>query len=172
MDEDRVVVAEVLRPRGIRGEVVARPQSDVPGRLEQLRHLRGYLLDGSVIPLQVVSAWVYKDHWVFRFSGIESVEAANRLRGADLCVPRSERGELAVGEYFRSDLLGCSVTNAATGETIGTVQGWQQHGGSTPLMEVRTVDRQVLVPFAPDLCSVSLVDRTIQVTVPDGLLEL
>ena len=37
MDVDRVILAEILRPRGNRGEVLARSLTDVPGRLESLK---------------------------------------------------------------------------------------------------------------------------------------
>ena len=171
MDRERVVVAEILRARGIRGEVIARSQTDVPGRLEHLKTVSAGLPDGSVLPLQLLQAWKHKGDWVLKFAGIDSRDDAERLRGADLWVPLSNRGELAEGEFFRSDLVGCVVIDRRSGEQAGVVAGWQQYGGA-PLMEVKSAERERLIPFVGSLCEVDLTARTIRTELPEGLLDL
>jgi 16S rRNA processing protein RimM len=52
--------------------------------------------------------------------GIDSIEAAQLLRGAELCVPRSWLPALAPGEYYVTDLPGLAVVTSA-GEPVGTV---------------------------------------------------
>jgi 16S rRNA processing protein RimM len=172
VDSEKVVVAEIVRPRGLRGELVARSQSDVPGRLPRLEKAYAALADGSTVEVRMAGAWQHKDNWVLKFAGVESSEAAERFRGADLWVPYSERASLGEGEFFRSDLIGCSVMNAKSGECVGTVSGWQQHGGGVPLMEVRRAEGEGLVPFVSALAEVDLAARTIRMELPEGLLEL
>ena len=171
MNLDNVVVAEILRPRGNRGEVVARSQTDVPGRLESLKSAYTRLTDGSDTRVEITAAWPHKNEWVLKFEGVDSIDAAERFRGADLWVPPAERGALAPGEFFQSDLIGCQVVDTATGQAIGFVTGWQQHGGP-PLMEVAADKRELLIPFLAPLCSVNLDERSIRVDVPEGLLDL
>ena len=171
MGRERVVIAEVLRPRGVRGEVLVRPQTDVPGRMEHLETAIARLTDGSDTPVKVNAAWRHKAIWVLKFVGVESIEAAERFRGADLWVPFADRGTLAEGDFFRSDLIGCEVFDRRTGQRLGPVAGWQQWGGP-PLMEVTVQGREALIPFVGALCDVDLEERTIRVNLPDGLLDL
>jgi 16S rRNA processing protein RimM len=171
MNPERVVVAEIVRPRGRRGEVVARRQSDVPGRLEHLREAQAEFPDGSSIPVEITEAWPHKDVWILKFSGIDSIKGAEGLRGADLWIPLAERGTLPDGDLFCSDLIGCRVIDTRTGDCAGTVQGWQEYGGP-PLMEVSDGVCERLVPFVRALCEVDLAARTIKTELPQGLLDL
>jgi 16S rRNA processing protein RimM len=171
MDRERVVIAEVLRPRGNRGEMLVLAQTDVPGRIEQLKSATARLTDGSDVPVEISRAWPHRGDWVVKLAGVDSIEAAQRFRGADLWVPFTDRGILAGGDFFRSDLVGCEVFDRATGERLGTVEGWQQYGGP-PLMEVTIQGREVLIPFVKALCDVDLGQGTIRVDLPEGLLDL
>jgi 16S rRNA processing protein RimM len=172
MDLERVVVAEILRPRGNRGEVLARSQTDVPGRLENLKRAVARLADGSDVPVEIAAAWAHKGDWVLKFVGIDSIDAAERFRRAELWVSLPNRGTLPEGEFFQTDLVGCTVTDAATGRCLGAVAGWQQYGGP-PLMEVSVDGREVLIPFVGSICRrIDLAARTITVEVPEGLLDL
>jgi 16S rRNA processing protein RimM len=172
MDLERVVVAEILRPRGNRGEVLAKSQTDVPGRLENLKRAVARLADGSDVPVEIAAAWAHKGDWVLKFVGIDSIDAAERFRRAELWVSLPNRGTLPEGEFFQTDLVGCTVTDAATGRCLGAVAGWQQYGGP-PLMEVSVDGREVLIPFVGSICRrIDLAARTITVEVPEGLLDL
>jgi 16S rRNA processing protein RimM len=171
MNPEKVVLAQIMRTRGIRGEVVAHSLTDVPGRFEQLKSARLELTDGSDLSLDITAAWKHQGKWVLKFSGIDSPEAAQRLCGADLWVPRAERGQLEPGSFFRSDLIGCTVINAKSGERVGLVEGWQEYGGP-PLMEVSENGRERLIPFVGQSCEVDLAARTIRAELPEGLLDL
>jgi 16S rRNA processing protein RimM len=171
MDSERVVIAEIMRPRGNRGELMVRSQTDVPGRLENLKRAQVRLADGSDVELDVEETWEHKGDWVVKFAGVDSINAADRFKGADVWVSRSERASLPEGDFFQSDLLGCSVIDAA-GNRLGSVEGWQRFGGP-PLLEVSVDGREVLVPFVDAICrKVDLEARAITVDLPEGLLEL
>jgi 16S rRNA processing protein RimM len=174
---ERVVLAEIHRPRGIRGELVARSLTDVPGRLKELKAAWVQLADGSDMEVTLEEAWEHRGDWVFKFAGVDSANDAERFRGADLWVPRSERAPLPDGEYFESDLIGFRVVEVSSGQVIGAVSAWQHYGGPS-LMEVKRIDegkvgRELLVPFVPAICRrVDLEAGTIEVDLPEGLLEL
>lgn len=170
--EERVVVAEILRERGNIGEVLARSVSDVPGRVESLRKAQLRLPDGTDRAVTVESAWLHGENWVLKFAGVDSIDAARRLRGGDLSIPRQERGALPEGQYFQSDLLGCKILDEKDGRVLGVVEGFEQYGGPL-LLQVNADGREVLIPFVPAICvSVTLSDRAISVDLPEGLLDL
>jgi 16S rRNA processing protein RimM len=173
MDRERVIIAEILRPRGNRGELLAKSESDVAGRFEQLKRAHARLVDGSDVLLNIESAWSHKTGWVLKFVGIDSISAAERFRGADLWLPLAERGALGQGEFFQSDLIGCNLVERATGKCLGVVEGWQQYGGGNLLMEVNIGGRPVLIPFVSSICvEMDIAGRTISVDLPQGLLDL
>jgi 16S rRNA processing protein RimM len=172
MDDERVVIAEILRERGNIGEVLARSVSDVTGRMEALGQVQLRMPDGSDQALTVEAAWLHKGNWVLKFAGVDSIDAAKRLRGADLWVPRTERGSLPEGEYFQSDLLGCRVLDGKDGRVLGMVETFEQYGGPL-LLGVKTETGEVLIPFVPAICvAVDSQNRTITVDLPEGLLDL
>ena len=171
MNREKVVVAELLRPRGNRGEIFARSTTDVPGRFETLKHAHASLPGNSSVPVAIEDAWRHKDGWVLKLAGVDSINEAERFRGADLWVAASERAALPQGEFFQSDLIDCRIIDTATGECIGTLEGWQDYGG-TPLMQITVHGREVLIPFVPAYCEIDLAARSIRVNVPPGLLEL
>jgi 16S rRNA processing protein RimM len=167
-----VVIAEILRPRGNRGEVLAKSQTDVSGRLKTLKRAVARLPDGSDVPIEIAEAWPHRGDWILKFAGVDSINAAERFRRADLWVPLQNRGTLPEGEFFRTDLVGCTVTDAATGKCLGVVAGWQQYGGP-PLMEVNVDSREILIPFVSSICRhIDVAARSITVELPEGLLDL
>ncbi len=171
MNSDKVVVAEILRPRGIRGELLARSQTDIPGRLESLSRAHVRLVDGSDVAVELEQAWQHKDDWVLKFSGVDSIEQADKFRRSELWVPMTERAALPGGEFFQSDLVGLRVFDAATANELGVVEDVQQYGGP-PLLSLKYEGREVLIPFVPAICNVDLAAKVIRVTLPDGLLDL
>jgi 16S rRNA processing protein RimM len=168
---ERVVVAEILKPRGIRGELLARSQTDIPGRLEMLRQARAHLRSGADVFVELEKAWQHSEDWVLKFAGIDSIEQAEPFRGAELWVLMAERAQLPPGEFFESDLVGLSVLEAATAKLLGVVEDVRRYGGP-PLLVLTMQGREVLIPLAPAICDVDLVARVIRVTLPDGLLDL
>jgi 16S rRNA processing protein RimM len=171
MDRRRIVIAEVLRPRGNRGELLVRSETDVRGRLAHLKKAFVHLPSGEDANVEVERSWAHNEHWVVKLAGVDSIDAAERFRGADLWVPLEERGHLGKGEFFQSDLVGLTVVHRVTGERIGPVKGWQAYGGA-PLMEVNHSGREVLIPFIAEACDVDLEARTLSLDIPEGLLEL
>lgn len=147
-------------------------QTDVPGRLESLKNATARLRGGEEEAVEIESAWPHKDLWVLKFTGVDSIDAAERFNGAELVVPLAERGKLADGEYFQSDLIGCELIDKLSGKPLGTVTGWQQ-GGGPPLMQVNVDGREVLIPFVPPICQeVDVAGKKITVDLPEGLLDL
>jgi 16S rRNA processing protein RimM len=145
--------------------------------LERFRNLREVFLfdaQGAVRPAEIESVWQHRGLLIFKFRGVDSISEAERLKGAEMRVPRQERAPLAEGEYYQSDLIGCEVIERANGERLGTVTGWQECGGPA-LLEVKDggAGEPMLIPFARAICTeIDLEARRILVDLPEGLKEL
>jgi 16S rRNA processing protein RimM len=160
-------VAVLVRPRGNKGELTAVSLSSKPERFAQLRsvHLFG---SGEVFEVERV-----RDHGgaiVFKFRGVDSISEAEKLRGAEVRVPKSQRVVLDAGEYFQSDLVGCDVRDRSSDRRIGRVTGWEEYGGPA-LLEVD--DGRLLIPFVKAICvDIRPAERLIRVDLSEGLESL
>jgi 16S rRNA processing protein RimM len=63
-----------------------------------------------------------------KWTGCESKEAADALKGVAVAVPRSAFPPAADGEFYWSDLAGCRVVNRG-GEALGEVSGLRENAG-------------------------------------------
>ena len=170
-------IAWIVCPRGTGGEVAAEPLTNRLERFELVKKVslygpEGPLNDGR--PYEVEGTWLHRGRVIFKFRGIESIPEAERLRGAEVRVPITERLVLEEGEYYQSDLVGCEVIDLETGAKLGCVDGWQDSGGSG-LLKVLEVggNEEILIPFAASICvEVDVRARRIGVRLPQGLKDL
>lgn len=167
---DLVAIARVARPHGIRGEVIADILTDFPERFEVLESVTAKLIDSSPAELKIERFRFHQGRVMFKFAGIDTVEAAEQLRNAEICVAEAEAVELEADEYFDWELEGCRVATLA-GEELGTVAEVMRTGG-TEILVIRGGERELLVPFARAICpEVDIENKRIVVDPPEGLLE-
>jgi 16S rRNA processing protein RimM len=165
---DWVTIAVLGKPRGIRGEITAFTLSSKPERFEALG--RVFLFGAnSTTELEVEFTWFHSGVLVFKFKGIDNIEAATPLSGAEVRVPVDQRTPLEPGEYFQSDLVGCEVVDRRTGEQLGHVIDWNESAGPGLLV----LEGGMLIPFARAICvEIDPAARRIGVELPEGLKEL
>lgn len=169
--EELVAIAKIVKPRGLRGELVADLLTDFPKRFDGLENVIAVSADGTRSDLKIEDFWFQKDRIVLRFRGFTSVEEAEALRGIEICVPESSAAELGEGEFFDWQLAGCEV-ETVEGERIGTVREIMRTGG-TELLVVENEAREFLIPFVQAICTeVDIEAKKIRVDPPEGLLEL
>ena len=170
MNPDLVAIAKIAKPRGLRGELIADLLTDFPARFETTENVLALLPDGESRTLQLEKFWFQKDRVVLKFAAVDSIEAAETLRGAEICVPESEAVELEEGEFFDWELEGCKVETVG-GETIGRVRELMRTGG-TEILVVEGETKEYLIPFAETICTeVDVEKKLIRIDVPEGLLE-
>jgi 16S rRNA processing protein RimM len=169
---DWVSIAILGRPRGNRGELTATPLSDKPDRFLQLTHVRiagGAGASACPSSCEVEKVWFHDGALIFKFAGIDSISAAEPLRGAEVQVPFAERVELDEGEYFHSDLVGCELRDRVSGKPLGKVTGIEEYGGPV-LLEID--GGRMLVPFVKAICTgIRPQDGVIETDLPEGLAE-
>lgn len=164
-----VAVAKIAKPRGIKGEVIADLLTDFPERFDGLERVTAVMPDASRQELTIERHWFQSGRIVLKFVGIDSIEDAETLRNAEICVPESDAVELEEGEFYDWELAGCSV-ETVDGEPIGTVRELMRTGGT----ELLVVDgaKEFLIPFAEAICvEVDIENKLIKVDPPEGLLE-
>jgi 16S rRNA processing protein RimM len=170
--ESFVIVARAVRPKGLKGEVVAELLTDFPDRFEQIDQFFAISPQGERIAVELERFGFQKDRVVLKLAGYDSVEAASTLVGYEFVVPESERVELAADEYYDWELEG-SWVETVSGELIGLVSGVLRTGAAN-LLVVKSESRpDVLVPMVSSiLTSIDKEKKLIKIDPPAGLLEL
>jgi 16S rRNA processing protein RimM len=168
----RMVVGRVLRPHGVRGELVVEVLSDAPERFTPGAALGAGDPDSGVPlrPLEVSSARLHQGRMLLRFAGVEERDAAEALRGSLLSIPLEAARELAPDEYWRHQLVGLAVVDAE-GKDRGVVSEVLP-GAAHDLLQVRRPDGvTVLVPAVAALVEVQLGAGRLVVQAIPGLLD-
>ncbi len=142
-DGDVVVVGQIGGPHGIRGDVRVDPRTDVPDRFAP-----GTVLDcDGVGPLTVAALRGDRGHPIVSFAGIDSRDAALKLKGRYLRVTAADaRGRVARGAFLWRDLIGLTVTRP-DGSEVGAVRELIRAGGADVLVVVDADGRETLLPM-------------------------
>ncbi len=179
---ETITVGRVLRPQGLRGEVVVEVLSDVPDRFAPGSRLLG-VREGkpampampatSAITVEVAASRAHKRGMVVRFAGSEDRDQAEELRGLWLEIPRSQVPPAEPGTYYQYELVGCLCR--VSGEELGRVAEVVEDGGGLLLIiesESEGEGRRIPVPFVREfLREVDVAGARIDLELPPGLIE-
>jgi 16S rRNA processing protein RimM len=168
---ESVTVGRVLRPHGVRGEVVVEVLSDVPDRFARGSRMLGIREGWPPVPLRVAAGRVHKSGAVVRFEGCEDRDRAEELRDLWLEVPRSEVPAAEPGTYYEYELIGCLCR--VGGEELGrVVEVVEDGGGLLLIVEDGEGGRRIPVPFVREfLREVDVAGARIELELPPGLVE-
>jgi len=175
-----LVVGHVVKPHGLRGEVVVHlvtnrvERLDVGSRLRCVRRsprrgAPGAAGDPDGGPaaapssppeeLEVLECRPHQGRYLVRFAGVTTIDDAERLRGAALEAPPLEDPDA----MFVHELIGCTVVDVG-GVTRGTVTAVE----ANPASDLLVLDDRHLVPLR------FVVERgpgRLVVDAPDGLFD-
>jgi 16S rRNA processing protein RimM len=190
-----VWLARIKRTQGRKGEVFAEVLTDFPEKFSD-RHKLWLLKDSSAagadvsadaLEVTLVHHWMHKGGVVLHFAGVESISAAEELAGYVVAIPREERTQLEEGDFYISDLIGCTLVNVAGAQpvVVGEIGDVDRGAGPVAILVVwpsetdrerrgsRAVDDEILIPFAKDyLRRVDVEAKRVEMALPEGLVEL
>ncbi|HQU82272.1 MAG TPA: ribosome maturation factor RimM [Pyrinomonadaceae bacterium] len=170
MNEDLVAIAKIVKTRGLRGEVIADILTDFPERFDETEDVTAVLQNGKRLELKIEDFRFQKGRILLQFAGFNSIEKAETLRNAEICIPETEAVALEEGEFFDWELENCSV-ETVEGEKLGVVKELMRTGG-TEILVVKGETKEYLIPFAETICTeVDVENKLIKVDPPEGLLE-
>src|SRR5579871_6392653 len=141
-----VALAEVARPHGIQGELrlkVYNPDSDLLRRRPPVI-LR--LADGTEREASITAARDADKALLVRIAGVSDRNAAEALRGAEVCVPRASLPPPEEGEFYAWDLEGASAV-LTSGEPVGQVTELTSYPTCDVLVVARPDGTRIEVPL-------------------------
>jgi 16S rRNA processing protein RimM len=159
-DETLLEVGRVIRPHGLHGQVVIELWTNRPERITP-----GAGLVGPGGTLVVARSWssgstAGRDRWIVSFEGVESRDAAEKLRGSVLrALPIDDPDAIWVHELIGSDVYG------EDGSDLGTVASVE----ANPASDLLILDSGQLIPLT--FVTAQTAGR-VTVSLPPGLLDL
>ena len=167
--QDLVLVGRVARAHGNKGQVIVNPETDFPD--ERFRIGATLLVGEAATPRRIREVRFQKGRPIIGLDGIDSMNDAEALAGADLKVPASPAESLPEGTFFHYDLIGCDVVDAA-GRPVGAVTAVEGTMEMSRLV-VAGARGEVLIPMVSAICTdVDIARRRIVADLPEGLLEV
>jgi 16S rRNA processing protein RimM len=163
-------IGEIVNTHGIKGEVKIIPLTDSQERFDELDWV--YIdRNGSLDKLKIESIKHIKNSVILKLKDIDTVEAAEAMKGLFLVVDRKNAVKLPIHSYFVCDILGSEVQDM-TGTSYGKLTE-VLHTGSNDVYVVKNVDgRELLLPALKSVIKeVSVEAGVIKVVIPEGLLE-
>ena len=111
------------------------------------------------------------NYFLLKFEGVNSIEEALDLVGAEVQVPEKELSPPRSGEFYLFKLVGCTVFSVE-GFEVGVVEGVIPAAGNN-LLQVIKDGKEILVPFTESICiEVNTFEKRIRIDPPKGLLDL
>lgn len=154
--ENELIVGEILKPQGIRGELKVRPFTD---SADDFRKFKRVFLDGT--EYKVLSVRTHDGAVLLGLRGVPDRNAAELLRGKKIVLLREDAPNPPDGTYYIVDLIGSEVVSEE-GELLGTLVDIRQ--AATDVYTLKVGEKEVLFPAAKGvITAVSVEEKKITV---------
>ena len=167
--DDHLLVGRVARAHGNRGQVIVNLETDFPE--ERFKAGEELLVGPAAEAREITEVRFHQGRPVIALRGIETMNDAEALAGAELKVRASTVPSLPAGTFYRHDLVGCEVRET-NGNVVGRVTAVE---GSLERSRLVVVGNrgEVLIPLVAGIClSIDTAAQRIVVNPPEGLIEL
>lgn len=160
-------IGKIVGIHGLKGDVRVDPWCDYPEFLCEFDELFFSKGEESV---KIENARVHKNIVIMKIKGIDTPEAAERLRGKILYMNRNDV-ELDEGTYFVQDLLGLDVVDADSGTVYGKITDVRNTGASD-VYTIRSQEREFMFPAVPEFIEKTDIEGgRLYIHMIDGLLD-
>jgi len=166
-----LIVGQVVGVHGVRGELKVGILTEDPHRFGQLRQVFVGLGDEEPEPRILQGYRLHKGYALLKLAGCDDREAAEKLRGTLVQIPREMAVPLEEGEYYEHQIIGLAVW-AVDGEPLGKVVEILYTGANDVYVVQSTASdrREILLPAIKDvIVEIDLAGGRMVVQVPEGL---
>lgn len=171
----RILIGNVYKPHGVKGEVKVFPETDDPNRFLGLKTV--YI--GKEVALaktfQVQTARLQKTakhtFVLLGLEGVKSPEDAELIKGNAVYADQMALPPLEENEFFLDDLLGMNVQTEEK-EMIGTVVEWMESPAHDIMVVQRKQKQDALIPIIPEfLVNIDAENQLVTIRTIEGLID-
>ncbi len=171
LSENLILVGKVIRPHGLEGSLRIRSYA---------QSLESFLYAGSVflkskkdetLECKVSSIKPHKSSFLIQLQGLQSLEQAERYRGAGIFIRKDLLTQKSEEEYFWFELIGLEVF-LNSGRYLGKLTDIIPTG-SNDIYVVKEGGKEILLPAIHEVIDeIDLENKRIIVSHMEGLLDL
>jgi 16S rRNA processing protein RimM len=161
-------IGQIVNVHGFKGEVKVYPLTNDMSRFKKLTEV--YVEENNQLVKYEIEALKFLSTTIaMKLKGIDTEEAANRLRNFYIKVDRKSAVKLPKDSYFICDLIDLEVYDEK-GLLLGTLKDVLQTG-SNDVYVVKTSGDDILVPALKDVVKeIDIKNKEIVVALPEGLI--
>ncbi|MEW6264722.1 MAG: ribosome maturation factor RimM [Thermodesulfobacteriota bacterium] len=166
--DELVLIGQITRPHGVRGEVRVRPFTESPASFARYDRLYLRVPGRAEKDYQVKEVRPHKTVVLLKLKGIRTREQAEALRGAGVYIRRDWLPRLPADEYYWKDLIGLSAYDEA-GRCLGRVENIFT-AGEVEILVITDGRRETLAPFRAEvILQVDVDQRRLLIKALEGL---
>lgn len=167
-----LLLGEVLRPHGVRGELRMRILTDYPERITELEQV--YLGRDPYSPHSeshvVEHMRMHKGYGLLKLKGIDDRSQAEYLRELKVMINLDSAVPLEDDEFYLYEVIGLAV-RTQDGEDLGTVKSVMETGANDVYIVEGTAYGEVLIPVLEEtIIETDIEGGVIIVRLPEGLI--
>ncbi|GIL09262.1 MAG: ribosome maturation factor RimM [Chloroflexota bacterium] len=167
-----LLLGEILRPHGVRGELRMRILTDFPERIPGLAAV--YVGVGpaapDVKPYSVEHMRMHQAYGLLKLRGVDDRDQAELLRDLLVMVPLENAVPLEPGEFYLYQLIGLAV-ETADGTALGTLRDVIETGANDVYVVASPAHGEVLLPAIDEvIVRIDIAAGVMVVNLIEGLL--
>lgn len=170
---DYLLLGEILRPHGVKGELKVRILTDYPERLAEIDavFVGTGIDDSSPTQMAVGSFRFHQGYLLIKFKQIKDRTDAERYRGLFLMIDIEHAVPLEDGEIYLYQLIGLQV-KTEDGQVLGIIDEVLETGANDVYVVKKDGEKHPLLVPAHDetILEIDLEGEQVIMNLPDGLL--
>lgn len=165
-------VGKIVNTHGIKGEVKAIPLTDNPRRFNKLKW--AYVskeISNEMPKFDIVSVKHHKNFVILKFSGIDDMNAAEKLKEHFVIIDRKDAVKLPKDTFFICDLIGMNVFDTEE-KKLGALTDVLSTGSNDVYVVKSDNNKEILIPALKSVVKkVCFEDNKMVVDLPQGLID-
>lgn len=137
--KEYITVGQIINTHGLKGEIKIYPLTD---DIKRFKKLKNVYIDNK--ETKITWCKLQSDKIILKLEGIDTIEAAQKLKEKYIEIKREDAVKLPEGRYFITDIMECTVFDE-TGKELGKVANVIQTG-SNDVYSVKGKDEDILIP--------------------------
>jgi len=164
---EKIKIGRIVNAVALRGEVKVYNYSGYKERYEELSRI---IVEDKEFEIEKVR---YQQHMVIlKLAGVNDRNAAEAMKNKDVYITEDDLLELPEDTFYIRDLIGLSVIDAETGETIGKLKDVLQPSAQDIYVVKRKEGSDVLIPVVSEFVKeVNVAEGFVKVHLIEGMLE-
>lgn len=164
---EKIKIGRIVNAVALRGEVKVYNYSGYRERYEELDRL---IIDNKEYGIEKIR--YQQEMVILKLEGVNDRNAAEALKTKDVYITEEDLKELPDDTFYIRDLIGMTVLNSETGETIGKIKDVLQNTAQDVYVIKREEGSDVLIPAVSEFVKeVNLEERTVKVKLIEGMTD-